>query len=114
MSMKLHSLLSEPLNDSLMWFSLAVGSGLQQLLTIALILLIWDEWPWPKFMLLALGIGFCGAFTTGLYVALALLAARFPEDLCEDAGHTNAGRPLELRPGKKHKEDFTGTHPIAA
>jgi hypothetical protein len=63
-----------------MWVSLALGAGLQQMVTLALIILIWDEWPWPKFMLFAVAIGACGTFTTGLYVALVLLATKFPEN----------------------------------
>jgi hypothetical protein len=57
---------------------LAVGSGLQRLVRLALIILIWDESPWPKFMLLAFAIGACGAFTTGLCVALVLLGGKVP------------------------------------
>jgi hypothetical protein len=114
MSMTSHSLLSEPLNDNLMWFCLAAGAGLQQLLTLALIILIWHEWPWAKFMLLAIAIVFSSAFTTGLYVTLVLSAAKFPEELCPPAGPAEIGPPLGLRPTKKHKDDFTGTQPFAA
>ena len=64
-------------------------------------------------MVFAVAIGACGAFTTGLYVTLVLLAAKFPEDLSEAAGRTDAGQALELRPGKAQQEDFTGTQPIA-
>lgn len=81
---------------------------------LALIILIWDEWPWPKFMLLAFAIGACGAFTTGLYVALVLLATKFPEELSEPGGRTDSGPGLELFPGKEQQDHFTGTHRIAA
>lgn len=112
--MKSHSLLSGPLNEGLMWFTLAVGSGLQQLVTLVLVILIWDEWPWPKFMLIALAIGLCAASTTGLYATPVLLAAKFSEDLCEPAGRTVVEAPLVLRPDKTQKDHFTGTRPIAA
>ncbi|MCU1334317.1 MAG: hypothetical protein JWM08_3309 [Candidatus Angelobacter sp.] len=112
-NVKAHSLLTEPLNENLTWFSLAVGSGLQQALTLALVILIWNEWPWQKFMLIALAIGLCGAFTTGLYIALVLLAAKFPEDLSESGARTDAEPPFELRP-RAAQDDVTGTQPIAA
>jgi hypothetical protein len=97
-----------------MWVSLALGAGLQQMVTLALIILIWDEWPWPKFMLFTFAIGACGAFTTGLYVALVLLATKFPEELSEPGGRTDSGQALELLPGKEQQDHFTGTHHIAA
>ncbi|MGZ7088902.1 MAG: hypothetical protein ACXVKH_05485 [Candidatus Angelobacter sp.] len=81
---------------------------------LALIILIWDEWPWPKFMLFAVAIGACGAFTTGLYVALVLLATKFPEELSEADGRTDSGQVLELLPGKVQQDHFTGTHRNAA
>ncbi|MGZ7082126.1 MAG: hypothetical protein ACXVIO_02950 [Candidatus Angelobacter sp.] len=84
------------------------------MVTLALIILIWDEWPWPKFMLFAVAIGACGAFTTGLYVALVLLATKFPEELSEAGGRTDSGQALELLPGKVQQDHFTGTHRIAA
>lgn len=65
-------------------------------------------------MLLAVVIGFCGAFTTGLYIALVLLAAKFPEELCEAGERPDAGAPLELCPSKEQKDNLTGRRPIAA
>ena len=109
-----HSLLSQPLNDTLMWFTLAIGSGLQQALTVALVILIWDEWPWPKFLLLAIAIGLCGAFTTGLYVTLVLISAKSPEDIYEPAGRTDVGPLVEMPTIKIQRDDFTGTSPAAA
>jgi hypothetical protein len=90
--MKSHSLLSEPLNGRTIWFSLALGSGLQQPVTLVLIILIWGEWHWPKFKLFAVAIGAC---TTGLYVALVLLATKFPEELSESGGRTDSGQALD-------------------
>src|SRR5258708_8791518 len=98
--MKSNSLLTIPVNSAFTWFWLVAGSGLIQIVTLALIILIWNEWPWRKFMLLAVAIGFCGAFTTGLYVALVLLATKFPEELSEASGRTDSGQALELLPGK--------------
>jgi hypothetical protein len=97
-----------------MWVSLVLGAGLQQMVALALIILIWDEWPWPRFMLLAFAIGACGAFTTGLYVALVLLATKFPEELSEAGRLTDSEQALELLPGKVRQDNFTGTHRIAA
>jgi hypothetical protein len=97
-----------------MWVSLALGAGLQQMVTLALIILIWDEWPWSKFMLFAFAIGACVAFTTGLYVALVLLATKFPEELSEPGGRTDSWPALELFPSKEQQDHFTGTHRIAA
>ncbi|MGZ4829222.1 MAG: hypothetical protein ACXV7C_08760 [Candidatus Angelobacter sp.] len=65
-------------------------------------------------MLFAVAIGACGAFTTGLYVALVLLATKFPEELSEAGGRTDSGQALELLPGKVQQDHFTGTHRIAA
>jgi hypothetical protein len=112
--MKSNSLLTIAVNGPFTWFWLVAGSGLIQIVTLALIVLIWNEWPWRKFMLMAVAIGFCDAFTTGLYVALVLLAAKFPEELCEAGNRTDAGAPLELRPRKEQKDDLTGRRPIAA
>ena len=81
---------------------------------LALIILIWGEWPWPKIMLFAVAIGACGAFTTGLYVALVLLATKFPEELSEPGGRTDSEQALELLPGKEQQDHFTGPHRIAA
>jgi hypothetical protein len=97
-----------------MWVSLALGAGLQQMVPLALIILIWDEWPWPMFMLFAFAIGACGALTTGLYVALVLLATKFPEELPDAGGRTDSGQVLGLVPGKVQQDNFTGTHRIAA
>ena len=65
-------------------------------------------------MLLAVAIAFCGAFSTGLYVGLVLLAAKFSEELCEAGERPDAEAPLELRPSKEQKDDLTGRRPIAA
>jgi hypothetical protein len=63
---------------------------------------------------LCLAIGACGAFITGLYVALVLLATKFPEELSEAIVRTDSGQALELLPGKVKQDNFTGTHRIAA
>jgi len=112
--MKSYFLLIRPLNNELMWFSLATGSGLVQVVTLSLLVLIGREWPVRQFMPLAVVIGALDAFTTGLYAALVLIATKFPEELNEPAGHVDARPPLEMRPRTARIKDLTGTNPAAA
>jgi hypothetical protein len=114
--MKSHPLLTIltiPVNSISAWFWLVAGSGLIQMVTLALIILIWNEWPWRKFMIFAIAIGGAGAFTTALYVALVLISIRFPEQLYERTLRTDA-TPLGLQRKKVNKDDLPGTYPIAA
>jgi hypothetical protein len=84
------------------------------MVTLALIILIWNEWPWRKFMIFAIAIGGAGAFTTALYVALVLISIRFPEQLYDRALRTDETPPLELQSGKIQEHGLPGTYPIAA
>jgi energy-coupling factor transporter transmembrane protein EcfT len=106
------SVFATPPEGRPLWVILLVGVGLIQLLTIALGVSIREEWHIPKFILLAVALVFINGFTTGLYVLVTLISAKFPDDLSE--AHARRDPVHVLEPRKPQKDNFAGTRPVAA
>jgi hypothetical protein len=92
---------------------LFIGVGLVQFATFALGIVIWEEWPGAKFLYLAFAIASLNGSITGLFVLVALLGAKFPDELNGTAGRSDVRR-LQLERPKTQQADFDRTGRLAA